>query len=268
MALRLGQDEIERDLEALAERLRASTVAVRLGRGGAGSGVIWASDGVIVTNAHVANRPIAQVVLSDGRSFRARVERRDERRDLALLRVDATGLPAAVVRDARDVRIGEVLVAVGHPLGIPNALTMGIAHAVVTASSRFVQADVMLAPGNSGGPLADVHGRVVGINSMVVGALALAVPSGDVQRFAGGVATPSLLGVHLAPARLRDGRDALAIVAVEPGSRAQRAGLMLGDIVLARDADRLRFATVLDVLRGGVRIAVPIPSDAESARAA
>ncbi|HYW53222.1 MAG TPA: trypsin-like peptidase domain-containing protein [Dongiaceae bacterium] len=259
---------IERDLEALAERLRASTVAVRLGRGGAGSGVIWGSDGAIVTNAHVANRPVAEVVLSDGRSLRARVERRDERRDLALLRVDATGLPAAVTRDARDVRAGEVLVAVGHPLGIPNALTLGIAHAAMTARSRFIQADLMLAPGNSGGPLADVHGRVVGINSMVVGALALAVPSGDVQRFAGVVATPSRLGVRLAPARLRDGRDALAVIALEPGSRAQRAGLIIGDVVLARDADRLRFASALDVLRGGVRIAVPIPNDAESARAA
>jgi len=259
---------VERELEALAERLRASTVAVRLGRGGAGSGVIWASDGAIVTNAHVANRAVAEVVLSDGRSFRARVERRDERRDLALLRIDAAGLPAAVTRDARDVRVGEVLVAVGHPLGIPNALTMGIAHAAVTASSRFVQADLMLAPGNSGGPLADVHGRVVGINSMVVSGLALAVPSGDVQRFAGTAATPSRLGVHLAPARPRDGRDALAIVAVEPESRAARAGLIPGDIVLARDADRLRFASVLDVLRGGVTIAVPIPADAESARAA
>jgi serine protease Do len=261
-------ETIERDLEALAERLRTSTVAVRLGRGGAGSGVIWASDGAIVTNAHVANRLVAEVVLSDGRSFRARVERRDERRDLALLRIDAAGLPAAVARDARDLRVGEVLVAVGHPLGIPNALTMGIAHAAVTAGSRFVQADLMLAPGNSGGPLADVHGRVVGINSMVVGALALAVPSADVQRFVGAVATPSRLGVHLAPVRLRDGRDALAIVAVEPGSRAARAGLIAGDVLLARDADRLRFASALDVLRGGVPIALAIPSDAESARAA
>jgi len=259
---------IERDLEALAEKLRTSTVAVRLGRGGAGSGVIWASDGAIVTNAHVASRPLAEVVLSDGRSFRARVERRDARRDLALLRIDADGLPAATVRDPRDVRVGEVLVAVGHPLGIPNALTMGIAHAAVTAGSRFVQADLMLAPGNSGGPLADVQGRVVGINSMVVGGLALAVPASDVQHFAGTGATPSRLGVHLAPARLRDGSDALAIVAVEPESRAARAGLIAGDIVLARDVERLRFASALDVLRGGVAIVVPIPSDMESARAA
>jgi predicted metalloprotease with PDZ domain len=74
--------------------------------------------------------------------------------------------------------------------------------------------------------------------------------------------------VHLASARLRDGRDALAVVAVEPGSRAARAGLIPGDVLLARDADRLRFASALDVMRGGVTIAVPIPSDLESARAA
>ncbi len=174
-------------IEALAERVRASTVAVRLGRAGAGSGVIWASDGVIVTNAHVASGPRAEIVLADGRRFEGRVERRDEGRDLALLRIDASGLPAAAVRDPNDLRVGEVVVAVGHPLGIPNAVSMGIVHAPFgDRSRRFVQADVRLAPGNSGGPLADTAGRVVGINSMVAGAgLALAVPSDDVQRFAG-----------------------------------------------------------------------------------
>ena len=270
MPLRQAQgDTIEHDLEALAEKLRASTVAVRLGREGAGSGVIWASDGAIVTNAHVASRPVAEVVLSDGRSFAARLERRDTRRDLALLRIDAEGLPAAPTRDPAELRVGEVLVAVGHPLGIPNALTMGIAHAAVTEGSRrFVQADLRLAPGNSGGPLADVRGRVVGINSMVVGGLALAVPSDDVQRFLGAHAEPALLGVHLAPVRLRGGRDALLIVGVEPRSRAQRAGLIVGDVLLARDADRLRYASALDVVRGGVAITVQISHDPESARAA
>jgi serine protease Do len=262
-------DTIERDLEALAEKLRASTVAVRLGREGAGSGVIWAGDGAIVTNAHVASRPVAEVVLSDGRRFAARVERRDVARDLALLRIDATGLPAVPTRDPSEIRVGEVLVAVGHPLGIPNALTMGIAHAAVTEGSRrFVQADLRLAPGNSGGPLADVLGRVVGINSMVVGGLALAVPADDVQRFVGAQAAPSLLGVHLAPVRLRGGREALLVIGVEPRSRAQRAGLIVGDVLLARDADRLRFARALDVVRGGVAITVQIPADTESARAA
>jgi serine protease Do len=260
---------IERDLEALADTLRASTVAVRLGREGAGSGVIWASDGTIVTNAHVASRSHAEVVLSDGRHFEARVERRDARRDLALLRIDAGGLTAAATRDPGDLRVGEMLVAVGHPLGVPNALSMGIAHAPVgNRPGRFVQADLRLAPGNSGGPLADARGRVVGVNSMVVRGLALAVPSDDVHRFAGAVEAPSRLGVRLAPARLRDGRDVLVIVALEPHGRAQRAGLLVGDVLLARDARRLRFASALDVVRGGVRITVPVPRDAERDRAA
>ena len=262
--------EIERDLERLAETLRASTVAVRLRGDGAGSGVIWNADGAIVTNAHVASQTEAEIVLSDGRSFAGRVERRDARRDLALIRIDARGLPAATVRDPAEVRVGEVLVAVGHPLGIPNALTMGIAHAAVgDGSRRFVQADLRLAPGNSGGPLADVRGRVVGINSMVVaGGLALAVPSDDVQRFVGAASAPARLGVHLAPVRLRDGRTALLAVAIEPGSRAERAGLIVGDVLLADDADRLRYARALDVVRGGTAIVVPIPTDTEHERAA
>ena len=181
-------DAVRRALETLAGELRASTVAVRLGREGAGSGVIWSSDGAIVTNAHVASRRFAEVVLSDGRRFTARLAARDARRDLALLWIDADGLRAAATRDPRGLRPGELLVAVGHPLGIPNALTMGIAHAGLgEGRRRFVAADLRLAPGNSGGPLADAEGRVVGINSMVVaGGLALAVPSDDVQRFVDG----------------------------------------------------------------------------------
>lgn len=261
---------VQTDLETLAEGLRASTVAVHVGRSGAGSGVVWSPDGAIVTNAHVASRPWAEVVLADGRRFPARLERRDAQRDLALLRIDADGLPAAQVRDPATLRVGEVLVAVGHPLGIPNALTMGIAHAALTATSRrFVQADLRLAPGNSGGPLADVQGRVVGINSMVVaGGLALAVPSDDVGRFVGTVAGPARLGVRLAPARLRDGRDVLVIVGIEPGGRGERAGLVVGDVILAGDADGLRFAASLPVLRAGALIAVAIPPDPASARAA
>jgi serine protease Do len=184
----IGSDAVRRALETLAEHLRASTVAVRLGREGAGSGVIWSSDGAIVTNAHVASGPFAEVVLSDGRRFTARLVTRDARRDLALLRIEAEGLRAALPRDPRTLRPGELLVAVGHPLGIPNAVSMGIAHAAVgEGRRRFVSADLRLAPGNSGGPLADAEGRVVGINSMVVGGgLALAVPSDDVQRFVDG----------------------------------------------------------------------------------
>jgi serine protease Do len=261
---------IERDLQALAERLRRSTVAIRLGRGAAGSGVIWSADGAIVTNAHVASRPRADVLLSDGRSFAARLERRDEHRDLALLRIDTDGLPVPETRDPAELRAGELLVAVGHPLGVPNAVSLGIAHAPVSRGGRrFVQADLRLAPGNSGGPLADAAGRVVGINSMVAGTLALAVPVDDVHHFtAGEHAEMPRLGVALARALLRDGRPGLAIIAVERGSRAERAGLRVGDVLVANDPAYLRLADALEVLRGGAPMVVSIPPPPGGARAA
>ena len=266
----LGGGAVEGELAALAERLSASTVAIADGRAGAGSGVIWSEDGTIVTNAHVVRRHDATVVLSDGRRFAGSVVRRDDRRDLALLRIDASGLPAAEPRREPGPRAGELLVALGHPLGVPNALSMGIAHAAVSRrGARFVQADLRLWPGNSGGPLADVHGRVVGINSMVVGGgLALAVPVNAVDVFAGAAAPPGPLGVTLAPARLGDGRAVAVVVAVEPGSRAERAGILVGDTIAGRDVERLRGATSLAVGRGGMQIVVPIPRDAASARAA
>ena len=256
---------LERDLAAVAERLRASTVAVRLGRDGHGSGVIWSAGGDVVTNAHVAGRDRAEVVLSDGRSFPARVAKRDASRDLALLRIAADDLTAAAVRDPADLRAGELLVAVGHPLGVPNAISMGIAHASV-AGGRFVQADLRLWPGNSGGPLADARGRVVGINSMVAGGLALAIPSGDVQRFAG--TATAALGVLLAGARARDGAPALVVIGIEPGSRAARAGVRVGDVLPAIDPARLGSLRSLDVLRGGSPVTLAIPPPGEGARAA
>jgi serine protease Do len=109
------------------------------------------------------------------------VERRDPKRDLALLRIDAVGLDAVSYRDPATLRVGEIVVALGYPHGVPNVLTMGIVHA---APGRYVSADLRIAPGNSGGPLADVEGRVVGINSMAVaGRVALAVPSDAILRF-------------------------------------------------------------------------------------
>jgi serine protease Do len=243
---------------------------VQDGRSGAGSGVVWSADGAIVTNAHVVHHASPSVVLSDGRRFDARIVRRDQRRDLALLQIDVAGLHAATPRRDPAVRVGEVLVALGHPLGVANALTMGIAHVSAEGiDDRFVQADLRLAPGNSGGPLADVNGRIVGINSMVVdGGLALAVPTAAVEDFVGLASAPGPLGVVLAAARIADGSQVAVVTAVAPGSRAERAGLLVGDVLAARDVARQRFASSVAVRRAGLPIVVALPRDPASVRAA
>ena len=168
-----------------ADWLKQSVVEVRLD-GSAGSGFTWGFD-LVVTNAHVARADRLEVRLPDGQVRSARVRLADSVRDLAVLDVPGLGLPAVQRRDPRLLRPGEALFAIGHPLGIRHALSSGILHGLgplpdgypVAAQVRrrvWVQADLRLAPGNSGGPLADSEGRVVGINTMIVGGLALAVP--------------------------------------------------------------------------------------------
>src|SRR5258706_12605695 len=104
------------------------------------------------------------------------------RRDLASLKIGATGLPAATPGDSSALRVGELVIAVGNPMGFIGALTTGVVHALPNRK-RWVAADVRLAPGNSGGPLADAQGCVIGINTMIAGGLALAVPSNVVAEF-------------------------------------------------------------------------------------
>jgi len=173
------------DLAALAADLRRVTVEV-MGDGHAvGSGVVWASDWV-VTNAHVA--PCEQVLVRaiGASGFPGRVVARDVRADLALLHVRGLGVSAATGAPAGELRVGSLVVAVGHPFGVRGALTTGIVHALSAAGPgrrAWIQSDLRLAPGNSGGPLADARGRLVGINAMIVGGLALAIPIDEVTRF-------------------------------------------------------------------------------------
>ncbi|HMD02506.1 MAG TPA: trypsin-like peptidase domain-containing protein [Candidatus Baltobacteraceae bacterium] len=181
----------EPDFVALAERLRASTVRVFDERHGAGSGVIWTSGGLVITNAHVVRGRYPSVVFEDGRRVRARLLERDPEHDLAALGLERSGLRSVVraeVRDAATLRPGELVVAVGNPFGLEGALSTGV---VARRTKRWVIAHVRLAPGNSGGPLADAAGRVVGINSMVANGLALAVPSGAVADFLARVHAPA-----------------------------------------------------------------------------
>ena len=172
-------------LTAITARLRRITVQVHGSSASAGSGVIWTSNGLIVTNAHVA-RSRAGVVLPGGRALEARGLAWDPEHDLAALAIDADGLSAADVGDSDGLRVGDLVVAVGNPLGLTGAVTAGVIHAIGPrrlAGPSFIQADLRLAPGNSGGPLADARGRVIGINAMIAGGLALALPSNVVARF-------------------------------------------------------------------------------------
>jgi serine protease Do len=180
-------EPLGRELGELATALRRSTVEVRTRGAGAGSGIIWSRPGLIVTNAHVARTERATVVLWDGRAFDGVVTARDPRRDLATITIDPTGAPLdpAPTGHPTDLRTGDVVVALGHPLGIAGAIALGIVHAIETrrGAPRWIRADIRLAPGNSGGPLADARGRVVGVNTLIAGGLGVAVPTTTVTRF-------------------------------------------------------------------------------------
>ncbi len=230
------------DFGRIAEQLRRSTVHVLSGNGrsgGNGSGVVWRNDGMIVTNAHVVHDARPRVELWDGRSYSARVVKRDARRDLAELKVDAHGLPAAAVGDASAVRPGELVIAVGNPFGFIGALTTGVVHAVGPLAGLgrrpWVQAAIRLAPGNSGGPLADAMGRVIGLNTMIAtGGLALAVPSNAVERFLASEASGRpQLGVTVRPFSLHDGGGiGLMVLDLDPSGAASAASLKAGDVLI------------------------------------
>lgn len=220
------------ELAAVAEQLRCSTVQVRSDRLSAGSGVIWNSDGLIITNAHVAPKERATVELNDGRVLEAVVTAQDPHRDLAALRVEATDLPAATMGNSTTLRVGELVLAVGNPLGLVGALTTGVIYS--NSSQKWVIADIRLLPGNSGGPLADAQGQVIGINTMIADGLALAVPSKAVERFLKGDRRPKL-GVTLRPVLVSLGNKrvlGLLILEVESGSAAIDAGLQIGDVLI------------------------------------
>jgi serine protease Do len=170
---------LDREASGLASRVAPSVVEVRAGSG-VGAGTIWRSHGLIVTNDHVVPHERAEIRLADGRSALGHVVARDLRNDLAVVSVGLGGLPEAEPRTA-PVRTGELVLAIGHPFGVRYAVAVGI---VSTAAVEIegierplIRADVSIGPGNSGGPLVDAAGRVIGINAMVGGGLALAVPS-------------------------------------------------------------------------------------------
>jgi serine protease Do len=228
-------------------------VQVRSRGRGAGAGVIWDAEGLVLTNHHVVaggrRGSRVQVVLHDGRTFDAEVVKRGRDLDLALLRIEeAPGdLPAAPVGDSGTLRVGQLVYAIGHPWGRLGAVTAGIVSGVDVVRGpggkvRYVQSDVALAPGNSGGPLLNARGEVVGINAMIFGRLALSIPSNAASAWlAGARERHPRLGVRVLPIELpaflrRANREAaqrgLVIAAVEGDSPAEGAGLLVGDVLL------------------------------------
>jgi serine protease Do len=230
----------------IAEKLRRSTVHVSSGRRGHGSGVIVKPEGVIVTNAHVASFSPVEVELWDGRRAQANLSIRDTVHDIAVLRVPFSELPAAPLADSDQLRVGELVIAIGNPLGFMGALTTGVVHAIGRVSGlgpmKWVQADVRLAPGNSGGPLAEARGHVIGINTMIAAGIGLAVPSNTVSRLLKEKRERAPLGIVTRPVEITvNGRARLGLVVLEiiENSAAEVASLMLGDILTGADGRTL-----------------------------
>lgn len=161
-------------MDELVKHVMPSLVVVRGHRFGAGSGIVWGGDGLILTNNHVVGRRMPVVVLQDDVELESRLLARDPEVDLALLSIDATGL-TPLVPATNPPRVGEMVFAFGHPWGQRNSVTRGIVSALISVRNRrgdrvpVVRSDAPLAPGNSGGPLINASGEVIGINSMIVG---------------------------------------------------------------------------------------------------
>lgn len=296
-------EALSTDLADLVARAAPSVVGVE-GRHGQGSGVVLAQDGFVLTNAHVAARAPLRVRVSGARFVRGEVVGADERTDLAVVRADAGDLPAVALSDRR-LRVGELVLAIGNPLGFERSVSVGVVSALHRnlAAPRgavlegLVQTDAAVNPGNSGGPLLDARGAVVGIATAMLpwaSGIGFAVPAhtagwvastlireGEVHRpFLGVVAR----GEDLEPALAREvGRArAVRVLEVVASSPASAAGLRAGDLVVSaglapvETLDDVVRAMVLgrplelalELLRGATRTSVAIRPRAARAAAA
>ena len=291
-------DAFSRAVIAVVERVAGSVTHVQRGRA-AGSGTVIAPDGYILTNAHVVDDARAvDVMLADGATYRAPVIGVDRATDLAVVRALGPALPALELATADTLRVGQLVVAIGDPLGLQSTVT----HGVVSALGRslrakdgriienVIQTDAALNPGNSGGPLVDTHGRVVGVNTAVIAGaqgIAFAIPAatarmvasalisdGRVRRALLGVSgAASAIGQHLARAAGLAAPAGVRVLEVTAGGPAARAGVRKGDILVSLDgatiatltdlqralvADRIGRDTLLTLIRRGERISLGV----------
>ena len=220
---------------------------------GVGSGFILSADGFIMTNAHVVEgADEVLVTLTDKREFKARIVGADKRTDVAVVKIEATGLPAVKVGDVSRLRVGEWVMAIGSPFGLENTVTAGI----VSAKQRdtgdylpFIQTDVAINPGNSGGPLINMRGEVVGINSQIYSrsggfmGISFAIPMDEAMRVSeqlrsSGRVSRGRIGVQIAPVTKEVAESiglgkaqGVLVRGVEEGAPAEKAGVEAGDII-------------------------------------
>jgi serine protease Do len=263
-------------LANLADGLKPALVHVRIRRGTApakddgdspgeprrstGSGFVIEPTGMIVTNAHVVEQAEwIQVRLSDGRRFGGRIVGLDTRVDLALVKIDATDLPSLPLGDSNRLRVGEFVLALGHPFGLEQSVSFGIVSrkgaplTVAAPGFDFIQTDAAINPGNSGGPLVNMAGQVIGVNSMAArnGSIGFAIPSNLVKLLVPQLASKGKvewgwLGVSIAEVtdedlsrlKLRETRGVL-IRGVMPGEPADKGGVRADDVLVAVDGTPL-----------------------------
>ena len=229
-----------------------------VGVSGVGTGMLITPDGYALTNSHVASAVKAyELTLRDGSTLKAQLVGKDPHTDLAVLRATATGLPSARLGDSGQLRVGQLVVAIGHPFGFQSTVTTGVVSALgrtMRAQSgrtieNIIQTDAALNPGNSGGPLVDTRGQVVGINTAIIAmaqGICFAVPSNTAQRVVSllirdGRVVRSYLGVTGEPWPIHrrvtryyhlDQENGVRVVHVDPNGPAQNAGLKKEDIVI------------------------------------
>ena len=244
-------------------------------RRGEGSGFILTADGYVMTNAHVVDgADELWVTLTDKRKFKAKVVGADARTDVAVVKIEATGLPAVKIGDANRLKVGEWVMAIGSPFGLESTVTAGIVSAKQRDTGQylpFIQTDVAINPGNSGGPLINMRGEVVGINSQIYSpsggyaGISFAIPIDEATRVSeqlrnGGRVIRGRIGVRIAPVTeevaesIGLGKPMGALVqGVEPGSPAEKAGIEAGDIIVKVDGRSIEKAGDLPRIIGATK---------------